>query len=81
MVTTLELLAKNCMNTWGLEYIRNYHTLKFYVERLPVSLLLEEIGKVTDLEIFRILLAVGVSYEIQQAIVKRMGELGWEGSF
>jgi hypothetical protein len=59
----------------GGAYLEAYRRLKFYIGRKTLDELKEEIMKIEDIRVFPYLLALGLSWELIEAVSQRWNQL------
>jgi len=71
----LEYLLKNVHESVGIYRLGALDLLREYVRKKKENEIIEEIKKIKDVDLLSYIQAVGVSWRITQAIVKRAEEL------
>lgn len=71
----IERLAERVMDAKGLDYLEAYQALKTYVHSLPENVLIREIERITNPQVFAKLWACGLSWDAQLKARERWGEL------
>jgi hypothetical protein len=71
----LERLLKEAQERVGLLRVNSLEKLRLYIQVKERTALIEEIGKINDPELLRILWGVGLDTELQAAVTTRLNQL------
>jgi len=74
-MSSLEEYARKAWTTYGLEHQSWIRRLRNYIKMTPEEQLIEEINRITDINLFRMLWEAGLSRPLQEAALRRYDEL------
>jgi len=71
----LERYAKRVVETRGMMHLIQLARLREYIRTTPIEYLIQEIGKLTDLNQLRALVEAGLRPPLLEAVLRRTNEL------
>jgi len=74
-VSMLEEYARKAYTTYGLEHQSWIRRLRNYLRMTPEDRVVEEINRITDINLFRMLWEAGLTRTLQEATLRRYDEL------
>ena len=74
-MSLLEEYARKAWTTYGLQHQSWIRKLRNYIKTTPAEQLIEEINRITDINLFRMLWEAGLPSELQEAALRRYDEL------